>query len=104
MNTIPKNQTTLPPQLFVELQTKAKMFGVSIKEYIQHSTLAEKKLNKEKQKLKTWQKEFDAKLAKLPTRRATLAEERAIARGRKEIKEGKCKIMTVKEIMQEATV
>lgn len=42
MHTITKNQETLSPQLFAELQEKAKKFGVSLAEYIKGSTFLEK--------------------------------------------------------------
>lgn len=43
MNTITKNQETLPPQLFAELKEKARMFGVSLAEYIHYSVMQTKR-------------------------------------------------------------
>jgi hypothetical protein len=48
-------------------------------------------------------KEREAWENSLPTRPATLEEEKIIKRGRKEIDEGKCRIMTVKEFMKEVS-
>lgn len=103
MSTITETQTTLSPELFAKLQIKAKRFGVSLNEFIERSILADTKIKQKEQKLKKWQKEFDTKLKKLPTIKATPKEEQGIAQGLQDIKAGKCKKVTLDELMIEMT-
>ena len=112
MPTLTKKQIVFPAKLFTLIQKKVQKFGISVEAYLQYlaiqdlRTKPKTELNSrvtKKAELKKWQAEFEAKLAKLPIRKATPAEERAIAQGIAEINAGKCKKMTAAEIIAEAT-
>ena len=98
MPTLTKKQIVFPLELFTLIQTKAQEFGISVEAYIEHlviqdlRTKPKTELNPraaKKAELKKWQAEFEAKLAKLPIRQATPAEERAIGRAKKNFIQGK---------------
>ena len=99
MPTLTKKKIVFPLELFTLIQTKAQKFGISVEAYLQYlviqdlRTKSKTELNPratKKAELKKWQAEFEAKLAKLPIRKATPAEERAIGRAKKNMQRGKC--------------